>query len=65
VGKKTLTSVPGSMLSEMFKDDANLRKDFDGNVFLDRDPEVFKHTLNYLRNNREHLPQDISEDLKT
>ena len=53
------------MLSEMFKDDANLRKDIDGNVFLDRDPEVFKHTLNYLRNNREHLPQDISEDLKT
>lgn len=65
VGKNTLTSVPGSMLAEMFQDSESLTKDVDGNVFLDRDSEVFRHTLNYLRSNRENLPEDISNDLKT
>lgn len=49
----------------MFQDSQFLKKDVDGNIFLDRDPKVFKYTLNYLRSNREHLPDDISDGLKT
>eukprot|EP01129_Flabellula_baltica_P006274 TRINITY_DN232_c0_g2_i1.p1 TRINITY_DN232_c0_g2~~TRINITY_DN232_c0_g2_i1.p1 ORF type:complete len:257 (+),score=49.54 TRINITY_DN232_c0_g2_i1:414-1184(+) len=39
----------GTMLSSMFSGRHELVKDSDGNFFIDRDPELFKIILNYLR----------------
>ncbi len=45
----TLLSKPGSYLSEMFSGRWEVKKSNDGTVFIDRDPFVFRHILNYLR----------------
>lgn len=63
-GRNTLTSVPGSMLAEMFQNDSNIRFNGDGNIFIDRDATVFGHIINYLRNGRKILPQELSDDMK-
>lgn len=63
-GMNTLTSIPGSMLSEMFKDNSNIKFNNEGNVFIDRDAKVFEHFINYLRCDRKILPQEVSNDLK-
>lgn len=55
-GRGTLTSVPGSMLEEMFQDLSKISFNADGNVFIDRDSTVFSHVINYLRSDRTILP---------
>ena len=45
----TLTKYPDSMLGAMFSGRHNLPQQEDGSYFIDRDGEVFKHILMYLR----------------
>ena len=45
----TLQSQPGTLLSEMFSGRMSLRRDRDGNYFIDRDGQSFRHVLNFLR----------------
>lgn len=39
----------------------NLKQDSDGNVFIDRDEEMFKYILNFCRNGKLILPEDFSK----
>ena len=64
VGRDTLTSVKDSMLREMFSGKVNLKKINGEQIFLDRDPVVFNHMVNYLRSNRKFLPKELSPDLR-
>ena len=45
----TLTKEPGSLLEAMFRGDKPISMDQDGRYFIDADPDVFTHILNYLR----------------
>jgi len=60
--------VPGSKLSGMFLGNFDLKQVLqDGQecgVFIDRNPVIFSHVIDYLRNNRKVLPQNIHQDLK-
>ena len=56
VDRKTLTQVSGSMLSAQFSGNIP-KKTEDNKIFLDRDPEIFGHMLNYLRSERKFLPR--------
>ena len=49
VRKSLLCSVPESALEAMFSGRHPLKK-LNGKVYLDRDPNIFKLLLNYLRN---------------
>ena len=64
VGRTTLTSVKESTLAEMFSDNYPLRYVDDDKVFIDRNPRVFGHMIEYLRNDRKILPKEIPNDLK-
>jgi hypothetical protein len=65
VSRNTLTSVKDSMLRKLFTGSVNLKKIHDGEqIFLDRDPVVFNHMINYLRSNRKFLPKDLPPDLR-
>lgn len=50
--RRTLTSVPGSMLASKFSGrwDDSIEKDSDGDIFIDQDFSLFQTMLNYLRN---------------
>ncbi len=50
--RRTLTSVPGSMLASRFSGrwDDSIEKDKDGDFFLDQEFSLFNHVLTYLRN---------------
>ena len=50
--RRTLTSVPGSMLAAKFSGrwDDSLEKDKNGNFFIDQDYSLFYPMINYLRN---------------
>mmetsp|Transcript_28757 Transcript_28757/g.77868 ORF Transcript_28757/g.77868 Transcript_28757/m.77868 type:complete len:325 (+) Transcript_28757:679-1653(+) len=50
--RRTLTSIPGSMLASRFSGrwDDNLERDKDGNFFIDQDYSLFLPMLNYLHN---------------
>ena len=54
VSRKLLTSVKGSNLEAMFSGRHNL-EEIDGNAFIDRDADIFKHVITYLRNDRMDL----------
>ena len=59
----TLTKYPDSMLGAMFSGRHNLPQQEDGSYFIDRDGEVFKYILMYLRD-RDHCSDTIyNEDL--
>jgi hypothetical protein len=45
----TLTSHPKSLFAEIFSGSFEEDLDSDGSYFIDRDPVVFLHVLNYLR----------------
>ena len=49
--KSLLTSVPGSALEAMFSGRHELKK-VNGRVFIDRDADVFKMVISYLRNGK-------------
>lgn len=36
----------------------------DGSLFVDRDPVMFEHVLNYLKSDRKFLPTNIAIDVK-
>ncbi|KAH8582490.1 POZ+kelch domain with kelch repeats at the C-terminus [Cryptosporidium sp. chipmunk genotype I] len=49
----------GSLLDRIFSDktlDVEIETDKNGNIFFDRDPEIFKIIINYLRDNTKCLP---------
>ena len=52
--RNTLTKYPQSLLGRMFDKECPFKLTFDkeNNVFLDRDGEMFKYILRYLRDNR-------------
>ncbi|XP_066273121.1 BTB/POZ domain-containing protein KCTD21-like [Branchiostoma lanceolatum] len=59
----TLTKYPESRLGGMFLAPQLLQKDSQGNYFIDRDGQVFRYILNFLRQGWLRLPegfQDIS-----
>ena len=51
-----LRQVPGSTLEKMFNGMHELKK-IDEKVFLDRDGRTFQYLVNYLRNDRQVLPE--------
>lgn len=59
----TLTRFPSSMLGSVFKYAAPvaITKDEHGRVFIDRDGELFRHILNYLRRGYLVLPEGFNE----
>ncbi|CAE1317127.1 BTB/POZ domain-containing protein KCTD6,BTB/POZ domain-containing protein KCTD21 [Acanthosepion pharaonis] len=57
----TLISYPDSMLARMFEGDLPSAKDRDGNFFIDRDGNLFRYILNYLRTRKIHLPETLVE----
>jgi len=50
--RRTLTSVPDSMLASKFSGrwDDSIEKDFEGRFFIDQEYSLFRHILKYLRN---------------
>ena len=59
--RTTLCTYPESMLGAMFSGDFGATMDENGHYFIDRDGEIFKHVLNFLRSNRVTLPDDFRE----
>jgi hypothetical protein len=58
----TLTSQPGTLLSEMFAEGSHPPQDKDGCYFIDRDGESFRHVLNFLRDGT--LPANAEEPMR-
>ena len=61
--RSTLTRYPDSMLGAMFGGKLPLEnsKDSEGNYFIDRDGELFKHILNFLRVSKLVLPNNFQD----
>ncbi|XP_078688086.1 uncharacterized protein LOC144920086 [Branchiostoma floridae x Branchiostoma belcheri] len=57
----TLTSYPDSMLGAMFSGDLPTGRDDQGRYFIDRDGELFRFVLNFLRTTELLLPDDFKE----
>ena len=67
VGKETLMQVKDSYMTSFFS--GNFKKlEYDINdsksIYLDRNPEIFRHIVEYLRVNRTFIPKDVSQDTK-
>lgn len=59
--RATLCKYPESMLGAMFKGDIPAWKDQHGCYFIDRDGNIFKYVLNFLRSSRLSLPKDFKD----
>lgn len=59
--KSTLCRFSDSMLGAMFSGGMSTTTDTNGHYFIDRDGEVFRHVLNFLRSTRLSLPVDFNE----
>lgn len=58
----TLTRVKDSLLGRIFGGKQNtLDKDANGKYFIDRDGDLFRYILDYLRSLKLHLPEDFKE----
>lgn len=57
----TLCKYPDSMIGAMFNGSLSTSLDEYGCVFIDRDGELFKYVLNYLRSSRLALPTDFKD----
>ncbi|XP_077987421.1 BTB/POZ domain-containing protein kctd15-like [Glandiceps talaboti] len=57
----TLTRFPDSMLGAMFSGNVPVQTDDKGNYLIDRDGELFRHVLNFLRTSRLTLPGNFDE----
>ena len=57
----TLTKYPDSMLGRMFEGDLPSAKDAQGNVVIDRDGELFRYVLTFLRSSKLILPENFKE----
>ena len=61
---ETLTSVPDSLLGQMFSEPSKLPpppKDSSGRYFLDRDGQLFRFVLDFLRAQKLALPENFAE----
>jgi hypothetical protein len=54
----TFTRVKDSLLAGMLCGRFPIARDFDGNIFIDRDPKMFRLVLNYLRDEHLSPPRD-------
>ncbi|XP_060568576.1 BTB/POZ domain-containing protein KCTD6-like [Ruditapes philippinarum] len=54
--KSTLTKVADSYLGRLMNGDLPCTRDEKGSFFIDRDGQVFRHILNYLRSDRLTTP---------
>ena len=59
--RTTLTRYPTSMLGCMFSDRLPSAVDKHGNYVIDRDGQMFRHVLNFLRTSQLILPKDFRE----
>lgn len=60
--RSTLTKYPDSMLGAMFSGQfVPTAFDTQGNYFIDRDGEMFRHVLNFLRSGRLCIPQSFQD----
>jgi len=61
----TLCACPDSLLGRMFDPDSEFAQpaEIDGCVFLDRDPDMFTHVLQYLRKSCDHFRKMSECDL--
>ena len=57
----TLCKFPDSMLGAMFNGSMSTTQDENGCHFIDRDGDLFKYVLNYLRSSRLSLPNDFKD----
>ena len=55
VSKGTLCQIPDTPLESMFSGRFNYKK-IEGKIFVDRDADLFRMVINYLRNNLEIPP---------
>jgi len=58
---ETINKFPGSLLFCMLEGSVPISLDANGAFFVDRDGAVFRHVLNFMRNDRLILPDDFSE----
>lgn len=59
--KSTLCKYPNSMLGAMFNGSMSPSLDENGCFFIDRDGDLFKYILNYLRSSRLSLPHGFKD----
>ena len=59
--RATLTRYPSSMLGCMFSDRLPSAMDKHGNFVIDRDGNIFRHVLNFLRTSKLTLPENFQE----
>ncbi|XP_077999693.1 BTB/POZ domain-containing protein KCTD21-like [Glandiceps talaboti] len=57
----TLTRYSDSMLGAMFSGRVPVQRDNRGMYMIDRDGELFRHILNFLRSSSLHLPDNFAE----
>uniref|UniRef100_A0A6B2LDG4 BTB domain-containing protein n=1 Tax=Arcella intermedia TaxID=1963864 RepID=A0A6B2LDG4_9EUKA len=55
--KKILTKYPNSMLGTMFSGRHNIKPNSEGNFFIDRDGDLFRYILNFLRDGTVTIPE--------
>lgn len=63
VGRNTLTKVQGSKLEQMFNGVVEIGRKTDEPFDIDRDPVVFDHLIEYLRQDRKVIPHHYQQDL--
>ena len=59
--QSTLTSYPDTMLARMLTGSVPSKKDDSGAFFIDRDGLLFRHVLNFLRNDKLSLPHPFDD----
>ena len=61
----TLCAYPDSLLGKIFDPDSKFARpaEIDGCVFIDRDPDMFAHVLNYLRGNSKYQSELCKDEL--
>lgn len=59
--RTTLTSTPGSFFNLILNGGIPSAQDEQGNYLIDRDGDIFRHILNYLRSKKLVLPEGFNE----
>lgn len=59
--RTTLTKFPNSMIGVMFSGQFATTQLSDGSFFIDRDGQIFKYVLNFLRSGQLTLPKDFKD----